>query len=821
MPQTWDEKGNLISPSAKPSVPPPTAPTIGQKKTWDEKGNLIQAKPAVQPPAPNQAQTNPFRSGVMEATGFDPNKIISKGGFVPQTKEMGAELAGNVKELGKSIIKDPIKGIASPIRQMALALEFHTGRPILDSELKKQGIDETAIDEIVRGFHKSDNQALSHGAGRLVGALGNVLGAVEAPKVLEDVRGVGNVARDLTKRRAIVSAASHAALDTLKDDHTNTINTAVKAERQRIGGSVASLNTKDIAKDPNGYVPQKLALAVLDQAVSDKKAQVLMNKRMLPKVAQVRGLLEGHTGNMTFNDIKQVRTVVGDSLNKATGVERAVLSDYYNSLSNNLRARAGHLGGLSEWEDYNTSNERLSGHEKGLIPELTESKTGLEYVKKIVSEQNQGRLSTLSKDLKLPDNFFSNAVKTHRPIINFAKMSEGDSLVAKTANRLIALKQHPISAALGGTVGVTLGRAMGSAVGSPMAGSFIGLTLGAAFAHDLMSKMDAAKAIREIGGPSGVTGVRRPPQAPSPSGATPSTGPGGGGSPSSTAPPVMPSGSPSKGLSPAIAKLLPSSIKISTDPTGIKWAEGPGGVKVSIPKSVAEPEITKYVEGKIAEQSKMQSEIKVKAAPQTEPSTGDIVTINQSPGYKGFDPSKPTQKMKVVRVQGGDFYLRPVGTPEEIEGQRGAVVLKHELGPTEPKVTKAEPEARGRTTSARKGMTKDTPEARRAKAAERIASRRAESSRTNIKASLEDQARQVAGRMDFQGKSNIELEEGLAELFGENGNRFLKQFKSLARQQKWSDEIYRGYLEDTIDRRAKELAQRPNIPGLGTEPKVE
>ena len=748
---------------------------------------------------PSQAQTDPFRSGVMEATGFNPDKIISKGGFVPQSKEMASELGQNLESFGKSVLQNPVKGIAAPIRQMALALEFHTGKPYLDSELKKQGIDETAIDEIRRGFEKDDHQALAHGAGRLVGALGNVLGAVEAPKVLSDVAGVGEAASDLSKKRAIISDASNKMLDNLRDNHNATIDTAVKAERARIAGNVASLNTKDIAADPNGYVPQKLAIATLDQAISDKKAQVLFDKRMLPKVAQVRGLLEGHGQNLTFNDLKQVRSIVGGTVSKATGVEKAVLGDYYSSLTKNLKGRAAHLGGLSEWEDYNSSTERLADHEKGLIPELKDSKTGLDYAKKIAIGSNKGRLGNLIKDLHLPDDFFSKDIKTHKAIINFAKMSEGDSITARTASRLTAIRQYPKTAFLGAAAGATVGRAFGTAVGSPMAGSFIGLTLGAVLAHDLMSKFDAARAIREIGGPEGVTGRYG---VPSPSGAGPSTtGPGGppGGTPSPTQPPALPSGSsPSlppvdtSTLSPALAKLLPPSSK--------EVVRGAGDISDEAKAAQVKSEAAK-VGGREAK------------GLEAEKATAGNVPFQKAQLDAAIDRSK-----EIIRDSKSTVEEKEIAASQlKVYREQAA---KLEAKP-EPKVTKAAPEARGRTESARSGMTKDTPEARRAKAAERIAAKREEASRTQIKGSLEDQARQVAGRMDFQGRSVPELEEGLQELYGENGKRFLVEFRKIAKQQKWAPEVYRGYLEDTIDRRAKELASKPNLPGLTTEAKKD
>lgn len=805
MPQTWDEKGN---PVAKPAMPPimpgsaaanPNAPAVPKvKQSWDEHGKPIQATPSPAPkttepakpegavskffgagpavpakPLTDQEKQSPFKTGVVTGAMLDPEKIAKKKNLFTENDESAGDRfkkilldpynIGNAGQIGE-VARQMAEGASNWIKSIGKD-PLHVGDPV-DAMVKGQA---EAYRKVRDGFKSNDHDMLMNGLGEAVGNLSVILGGAKSAKeglgVTSTARDASFAAKDLATKRSIVSAASHAALDTLKDTHSQALDSAVKAERQRIGGAVQALNTKDLAADPNGYVPQKLALATLDQAISDKKADVLFNRRMLPKVAQVRGLLDGHTGNLTFNDLKQVRTVVGDLMNKSHGVEKAIFGDYYSSLSKNMKGRAAHLGGLDLWEDFNSSTEKLADHERGLIKELQGSKTGLDYAKKIASEQNQGRLNTLSKDLRLTDGFFSEPIKSHKAIINFAKMTEGDSLVAKTANRLIALKQHPIAASLGGATGVTLGRALGTAVSSPMAGSFIGLTLGAALAHDLMSKYDAAKAIREIGGPGGVMGVRpgvqNPPGNPTPFGGNPPasqgspTGPGGpGGGGPSPAPPNQPSGSPSPsgGLSPTLAKLLPSQVKITTDSLGVKWAEGPNGVRVSVPKGVSEAEVSKYVERKLAEQEKMQGDIKAK---------------------------------------------------------------------TKPAVTKVPEGQHGREPSARSGMTKDTPEARRAKARERIAARREESSRTHIKGSMEDQARQVAGKMDFQGRSNIELEQGLQELYGANGKRFLKQFQQLARQQKWSEEVYRGYLEDTLDRRAKELASKPSIPGLTSEPKVE
>lgn len=899
MPQTWDEKGNPVqakappvalpgSAAANPNAPAIMPPTAKPKQTWDEKGNVIQAKP-VQVAQPTQTplkpveKAMPFQSGVASGMMLDPTKIAQQKTTGGQALEAGKEMASGALDLGKSILKDPL----------------NVGNPI-DAIVKGQ---QDAYKKVHEGLKSGNHDLLMNGLGEAVGNLSMLLGGAKSAKeglgVASTARDASFAAKDLTSKRAIVSAASHGALDTLKDEHSSAIDTAVKAERQRIGGNVASINTTDLAKDPKGYVPQKLALATLDQAVSDKKANVLLDKRMLPKVAQVRGLLEGHAQNLTFNDLKQVRSVVGDALGKATGVERAVLGDYYSSLTNNLKGRAAHLGKLSEWNDYNDAAEKLAGHENNLIPELKDSKTGLDYAKKIVSEQNQGRLSTLTKDLHMPDDFFSSAAKSHKAIINFAKMTEGDSLVAKTANRLVALKQHPIAATLGGVAGVTAGRAIGTAMGSPMAGSFIGLTLGAAFAHDLMSKYDAAKAIREIGGPSGVMGVRAAPQQPPPSSAppnaamtSPQSGPGGGGStPPSRPPGGMLPGSPTipidtSKISPALAKLLPESIKQTERrgaprPTGLN-SPPPDNIRIArmdslrkiVRDSTAPERDRKIAQNQLEDMESNPSERNTlgdnpsqlkKDKPLMSREEAEAASAKRTEGrtqrFEGTPTPEAKSKAEMLGLEKGQDvpgrWFHPekgiatsyagkgkviaVDVPDDVfeksryHGSQDRVLSDKWLSQAKPlselpdkppeghqrlfRGDRYSEEARGRTESVRKGMTKDTPETRRAKAAERIAAKRSEASRTNIKGTLEDQARQVAGKMDFQGKSNIELEEGLKELFGENGNRFMKEFKSLARQKKWSEDVYRGYLEETLKKRAEELASKPPISGLNSKVK--
>lgn len=51
-------------------------------------------------------------------------------------------------------------------------------------------------------------------------------------------------------------------------------------------------------------------------------------------------------------------------------------------------------------------------------------------------------------------------------------------------------------------------------------------------------------------------------------------------------------------------------VKIFTDSNGTKWAEAPGGVRVSVPKNIPEETVMEYARSKLAEQAEMQRKIK-------------------------------------------------------------------------------------------------------------------------------------------------------------------------------------------------------------------
>jgi hypothetical protein len=630
------------------------------------------------------------------------------------------------------------------------------------------------------------NQARSGdvgGAGSEVGtifALGKLTEALQdkGVKTVEDFKGA-------VPKHAII-AASNKVLDDLKDTQVgktgvrlsqdnSALGIAIKAKKASIEGNVSGLLAKDRAANPGGASPKGLIVNVIDQAINDKDAKELQSGGYLPETTAVRKLVtENYGNNLTLSNIKDIRSIIGELKDRASGKDLAVLGDLYSSFTDHAEGLSKQIGGLKEWMEYNEETEKLSNLQKGIIKQLKDHDTGLQYGNFISKESNAGRLSDLESDIGLPKDFFKNTVNDFGPVRRFANLSEGGSETGVKGGRLGAVMRHlPVT----GPAMVATGFAMKPfASGIPYA-NYV-MALGTAIKlDDFMNRMDAARAIRELGGPDGVTGRYGMPESfqgnKGPSGppapgpqrpAGPSNlppGPSGGVSPTPQPPPTvnpagsLPSGSP-KGLSPALEKLVPKEAPLPSH------------------DELMEAMIKKGVDNALADKS----------------ATQRLDAASGKPGYQDVERRAAKQLI--------DQYMGP---------ERRATV------------TKVPEEARGREPSARSGMTKDTLEARRAKARERIAAKREESMRTQQKSSLEDQARQIAGKMDLLNRSTPELEEGLQELYGDRGKIFLKEFKKIGKQQGWTEDVYRGYLQDTIDKRAKELASRPNIPGTETLPK--
>lgn len=63
---------------------------------------------------------------------------------------------------------------------------------------------------------------------------------------------------------------------------------------------------------------------------------------------------------------------------------------------------------------------------------------------------------------------------------------------------------------------------------------------------------------------------------------------------------------------------------------------------------------------------------------------GDIVYINDSPKYSGFDPTGGYNAARVVHKQGGDYYIKLLGDPDKGELTGNAIVLRHEMSTVPP-----------------------------------------------------------------------------------------------------------------------------------------
>ena len=85
----------------------------------------------------------------------------------------------------------------------------------------------------------------------------------------------------------------------------------------------------------------------------------------------------------------------------------------------------------------------------------------------------------------------------------------------------------------------------------------------------------------------------------------------------------------------ARAKDPSGGFKVFQDSLGIRWAEDSNGIRVSVPKSIADADIQEYAKSKIAEQTKMQADIKAKVpeAPKPEP----VKTMNPAELHGVFD----------------------------------------------------------------------------------------------------------------------------------------------------------------------------------------
>jgi hypothetical protein len=357
-------------------------------------------------------------------------------------------------------------------------------------------------------------------------------------------------------------------------------------------------------------------------------------------------------------------------------------------------------------------------------------------------------------------------LKDHSKIARLASLAEGTTYTGERGGRLGSVMRHPIVA------GTAMGAAGAAASGTPLGVRFL-LSLGAAMkADDIMNRYEAAKQIRELGGPDGVTGRYGISQSPS-GGQQPSQRPAGPGLPPSPSQPPstprpagpFPSGGEPKGLSPALDKLIPKEPPLPSH------------------DELMDAMIEKGVDNRLADEA---------ARKRLDAASG-------KPGYQ--DVERRAAKQLIDQYMGPE---RRAGSSVRVSSESSKPQSKVPSSGVYPE------EARGREASARSGMTKDTPEARRAKAAERVAAKREEAGRTQQKTSLEDQARQLAGKVTPQSLKNvplIEVEEAAKEFDHTPNQMIWRGLQKLKRSQGWTEDIYRGYLEDfilkSIDMKAK------------------
>jgi hypothetical protein len=641
---------------------------------------------------------------------------------------------------------------------------------------------------------------------------------------------------DVLKKRAIVAASSHEVLKKDTDTFKNTIADSYKtAKDQGVGklvqnivkadqldsqskGLSGSTHAGNIDKVIDGIVKAKGAGDNYNDATVELPGTKIIKDAIKLKVDKKGPLL-------SWDDLKDINQAAEFAKQAAYGKDAAVVGDFTAKLRSVMRGRAAQLGPdrLADHDEYVQTMKDLSTHKDGILTKLNNADTPLKFMNELGKESNRPDLDRLFKTLEkhggLPSDYMDKFLADHKLITHFANASEGDTKLSKLTNRLIAMKSHKVAGTLGLTAGATVGHLVGTATGIPLMPTFVGASFTAAFMADLMDKYNAAQQIREIGGPSGVTGNRPIPS--SPSGASPQQGPGGGGlSPSPTRPPGnMPSGSPPSGssvpvdtsnISPALAKLL-------------KPAEEVGGREA---KGADEPKVTSETGGSIHDQeteteSQKQSrltEVKKRIKNEVErarsikagaddPRPSFLVGVREHLEAQLLDPSI-SEKEKIgirdaierVKERERPFY-------------EAADKAKTSETKTEPKVTKAPPEARGRVPSKRKGMTKDSPEARNAKAAEHIAEKRAsgelatESSGENVagKAAISiEKARLQQGKSLPEDLLNLDvrtIEDQFSQTWvdgGKDGKFVLNAMKKAKKIEEWDDYTYKQAMLDGI-----------------------
>lgn len=148
--------------------------------------------------------------------------------------------------------------------------------------------------------------------------------------------------------------------------------------------------------------------------------------------------------------------------------------------------------------------------------------------------------------------------------------------------------------------------------------------------------------------------------------------------------------------------------KISTDSMGVKWAETPDGIRVSIPKRIPEAEVMDYAKGKLKEQAEMQAKLKGQGPEKVEPIKlktpqgeheivpGTNLYHMSSTGIKEFKPDtiswfSPSSEEANGHLQGAkaDSFDKSHIVSSKFQG--GKIATEKEWGPIARKVFNAEP----------------------------------------------------------------------------------------------------------------------------------
>lgn len=91
-------------------------------------------------------------------------------------------------------------------------------------------------------------------------------------------------------------------------------------------------------------------------------------------------------------------------------------------------------------------------------------------------------------------------------------------------------------------------------------------------------------------------------------------------------------------------------IKVTTDSNGIRWAEGPNGYKVSVPKRIADADVADYAKPKLEEQAKLHGDIIKTMTPAKEVGAP---TAEKTSGYK---PSEKAETLAAPRKSLGPEF---------------------------------------------------------------------------------------------------------------------------------------------------------------------